>query len=48
MAVQHNGNLNMLGCMLKGLNNLWFVHRRKLADGATRGLTCSCCQTASL
>ena len=48
MAVCDSGNLDMLDCMLKGLNHLSYVHRRALADGAERGLTCNCCQTASL
>ena len=48
MAVCDTGNLNMLDSMLKGLNYLSYAHRRALASGAERGLTCSCCQTASL
>ena len=48
MAVCDFGHLNMPDWILNGLNHTSYVHRHALADGAERGLICSCCQPASL
>ena len=47
MAVSGTGNLDMLDCMLKGLDDLTYVH--KCAGLWYRaGVTSGCCQTATL